>query len=561
MHSQKGFVWKFILIGVVFILGLYVFLPNWAPWSWLPKQKLNYGLDIQGGLHLVMGIDRNEVLRTMLEKEGALLRSGLQDEGISIKDWKTELTPTPQIMVSFDDSQAKDKAKELVSRSFSGMFLVTKEEDKSLGLQFVDFYIQDYFGKILSQAIETVRNRIDEFGVAEPVIAPQGEDRILVQLPGVQDTEAAKGLISSAAKLDFMLVEDKPLEELQAWVKQAEEAGIKLGELKYTEYVRRLNEFLKDKLPPNTQVLFEKMENVATLEQGRIPYLLRTDTGLDGSALDDARVSFNQFGRPEVALRFNALGANAFRELTGKNVGRRLAIVLDKVVKTAPNIQTEIGNGQAVITLGGAKDRNQMMEEAKMIATTLRAGALPVALEQLEERRIGPTLGMDSLKKAEFAAMIGALGVIAIMIIRYKVLGLVSVVALLLNVMLILAALTSFKATLTLPGIAGIALTVGVAVDANVLIFERIREELARGASWKMALAEGYQKALSAILDANVVVGATSVILLFFGSGPIRGFAVTLLTGIVTTLFAQVFSTAVFLQWLLDTKKVSRLSV
>jgi preprotein translocase subunit SecD len=322
-----------------------------------------------------------------------------------------------------------------------------------------------------------------------------------------------------------------------------------------------LNQDLKSKLPEKTMVLFEKSENAQTMEAGKIPFLLSTDTGLGGEALSDAFVSFNQYQAPEVALRFSPAGATRFKDLTGSHIGKRMAIVLDKVVKTAPVIQTQIGDGQAVITLGRGPNPEKSMDEAKMISTALRAGALPATLSQLEERRVGPTLGADSIHKAQMASWIGAILIITFMLLRYRSMGVVSDVVLGINVLSVLALLTSFGATLTLPGIAGIALTVGFAVDANVLINERMREELHKGASFAMAVREGYSRAMSAILDANITTAATAFVLLYFGTGPVKGFAVTLLIGIVTTLFANVFVSKVIVDTLVHRFGVKKLSV
>jgi preprotein translocase subunit SecD len=308
-------------------------------------------------------------------------------------------------------------------------------------------------------------------------------------------------------------------------------------------------------------LLFEKSENATTMEAGRIPYLVGTDTGLGGDSLDDAFVSFNEYGAPEVSIRFNAAGSQKFKDLTAANIGKRMAVVLDKVVKTAPVIQTQIGDGRAVITLGGARDREKSMDEAKMISTSLRAGALPATLEQLEERRVGPSLGADAIKKAQFASYLGAFLIVLFMLLRYKTMGLVSNLSLGVNILSVFALLTSFGATLTLPGIAGIALTVGFAVDANVLINERMREELRNGSSFVMAVKEGYARAMSAILDANITTAATAFVLLYFGTGPVRGFAVTLLIGIATTLFANVFVSKVMIDTLIHKFGVKKLSV
>jgi len=561
--TKSGYKKKLVLVVFASVLAFVYFVPNVGGPSWWPiKQKLNYGLDIQGGLHLVMGIDMEGAIKDAAVREKRAIESTMRSENIPFKGVTLGSSDVSEFVFEANSPEEVTKLASFLSDNYATQLLQMQSEGTKLIYRFIDAYVLDFKSKVVSQAIETIRNRIDEFGVAEPSIVAQGEDRILIQLPGMGDAESAKALISTAAKLDFMLVEEKSLEELSALIKDAEVAGnYSLDSMKYSEYVKKLNEDLQGKIPPNTQILFEKADNAVSMESGRTPFLLKSDTGLDGSSLDDARVAFNQFGSPEVSLRFNASGAAKFKDLTGQNIGRRMAVVLDKVVKTAPNIQTEIGNGQAVITLGSASDRNTMMEEAKMIATSLRAGALPATLEQLEERRIGPSLGAESLKRAQAAAIIGGIGVLAIMMIRYRQLGIISSIALVLNLGLVLTLLSLFKATLTLPGVAGIALTAGVAVDANVLIFERIREELSKGVSFGLAVKEGYARALSAILDSNIAVAATSLVLLYFGTGPVRGFAVTLLIGILTTLFAQVFVTRAIIEWLVEGKRVPRLSV
>jgi preprotein translocase subunit SecD len=554
-------------IGVVLglVISLVWVVPNMVDVSktwWPTKKKINYGLDIQGGLHLVMGVDVEGVVSEGTMRLGSVLQAELAKEGMPAAQVKTPKASQGELEIAFDTPETKEKVSGYMNSRYDTVLQKMSEEGTVMVYRYYDAYLMDYKNRVIQQAIETIRNRIDEFGVAEPSISQQGTDRILVQLPGMADAEKAKALINTAAKLDFMLVEDKSPDELQTMITEAEKAGgYSLGQLKYSDYVSRLNKDLAGKLPEKTLILFEKAENAQNLETGRIPMLVRNDTGLDGGALDDAYVSFNEYGAPEVALRFNAMGSNLFKNLTGKNVGRRMAVVLDKVIKTAPNIQTEIGNGSAVITLGGGRDREKSLEEAKMIATSLRAGALPASLQQLEERRVGPTLGADAINAAKRASYIGAILVILFMFFRYKAMGIVSNISLALNILGVFALLSWIGGTLTLPGIAGIALTVGFAVDANVLINERIREEMNKGSSFLAAVKEGYSRAMSAILDANITTAATAVVLLYFGSGPIRGFAVTLLIGIATTMFANVFASKVIVDTLIHKFGVKKLSV
>lgn len=552
--------------GAIFgvLLATAWILPNFVDTSkiWWPSQrKLNYGLDIQGGLHLVMGADVPGVLTEHTNRLATSLQTEFANDKIEFTSVKVTDPLIGEIRIEAPpESLAKINTE--LERRYAITLQKISEGGGGVTYRFFESYLREYQEKVIHQAIETIRNRIDEFGVAEPSISQQGVDRILVQLPGMAEAERAKTLIKTAAKLDFMLVEEKDPSILQAWITEVETAGTySFEKMQYSDYIKRLNEDLKAKLPEKTMILFEKAPNAQSLEAGRIPYLLRTDTNLGGDALSDAFVQPNEFGVPEVGLRFNPTGTIAFRTLTGANVGRRLAVVLDRVVKTAPNLQTQISNGEARITLGSARGGDQLRAEATMIATALRAGSLPAALEQLEERRVGPTLGADSIQAAQLASWIGALAIIIFMGLRYRTMGLIADLAMGLNVLCSIALLTSLGATLTLPGIAGIALTVGFAVDSNVLIFERMREELRKGSSIATAVKEGYNRALSAILDSNLTVSSTAVILLFFGTGPVRGFAVTLLIGIVTTLFANVFVTKVIVDNLIHRFGVKKISI
>lgn len=532
-----------IWIAAVGVLTVFVCLaPNFINTEkiwWPTERKLNYGLDIQGGLHLVMGVDVAGVVKEQGARQVTGLKAEFQREQIPVADVVLTKPEQGEMEIRGGDSA---RVKEYMSNRYSTMLQLLKDTPDSLTYRYYDAYLIDFKQKVIHQGIETIRNRIDEFGVAEPSISQQGSDRIQVQLPGMADAERAKQLVNTAAKLDFMLVSNQMPPNIMELINQAETAGnYNLKDMKYSAYVDRLNKDLEGKLPPKTVVFFERSPNADDLESGRIPYLLQTDTNLGGADLTDAFVSFDQYGVPEVSLRFNAAGANAFRDLTTASVGRQMAIVLDKVVKTAPNIQTPIGNGEARITLGSSRNRDQSLAEAQMIATSLRAGALPAALEQLEERRVGPSLGADAIRKAQIGSLFGAIAILVFMIFRYRAMGVISDLVLILNVLMVLAILTSLGATLTLPGIAGIALSIAFAMDANVLINERIRDELRKGASFVYGVKEGYDRAMSAIIDSNLTSAATALVLLYYGTGPVRGFAVTLLAGIVTTLFSNVF--------------------
>lgn len=564
---MDGLRWRSILAALGVAAALVWVVPsvvNMSEKSWWPtKQKLNYGLDIQGGLHLVMGADVDGVVKESTTRLALSIKAEMQKEQVPFVDVKSEKPELGELQISVAQAADTAKVEKFLSDKYSTVLQVMGKTDTVVSARYFDAYLTDYKNRVIQQAIETIRNRIDEFGVAEPSISQQGANRILIQLPGLADAEKAKQLINTTAKLDFMIVSvDKNPSELQAMIAEVEKAGnYNIDTMKYSEYVARINEDLKGKLPEKTVVYFEKSANAATMSAGAIPYLLKTDTDLGGGALDDAFVGYDQYGAPQVSLQFNSAGAAKFADLTGANVNRQMAIVLDKVVKSAPSIRDRISGGQAVVTLGGGRDRNQMMDEAKMISTALRAGALPASLEQLEERRVGPTLGADAIGKAKLGSYVGAVIIVLFMLFYYKSMGAIASVALGVNVLAIFALLASFGATLTLPGIAGIALTVGFAVDANVLINERIREELRAGNGIKAAVREGYNRAMSAIIDSNLTTAATAVVLLYFGTGPVRGFAVTLLIGIVTSMFANVFVSKVIVDTLVYKFNLKKLSV
>ncbi|MCM2352795.1 MAG: protein translocase subunit SecD [Pseudobdellovibrio sp.] len=548
------------------VLAALFIAPNFIDTSkmtWWPAKKINYGLDIQGGIHLVMGVDVDSVLVTTVNRQTTVLAADFAKENIPVKGFNTANAKVGALDVLVDSADNAKRVEALINKNYTGALQVVSTTAEKVEVRYYDAYLLDQKQNTIRQAIETIRNRIDEFGVAEPSITQQGNDRILIQLPGLADAEKAKQLINTTAKLDFMLVSyAKSPDEVRKMIDDAEKAGgYSMATLKYTDYIKRLNEDLKSQLPANTVVYFEKGQNAKTMEAGSTPFLLETNTDLGGESLDNAGVSFDQYGSPEVTLRFNPSGAGKFADLTEKNINRQMAVVLDKVVKTAPNINSKIPNGQAVITLGRSGDQQQMMDEAKLISTALRAGALPATLEQLEERRVGPSLGADALNKARLGAIVGSLLIMIFMVVYYKGMGLITTVTLILNIIAVFAILGSLGATLTLPGIAGMALTVGFAVDANVLINERIREELAKGAGIKAAIQDGYAHAMSAIIDSNVTTSATALVLLYFGTGPVRGFAVTLLAGIATTIFANVFVSKVIADNLVHRFNIKKISV
>lgn len=564
---NKGVTGRLTLIAFVLGLAILFFIPNLTQISWWPtKDKIRYGLDIQGGLYLVMGVDVPAVLKETAGRMADTIGSLGREKGIAIDSIARDDKQGDglQVVARYSGGDSEARLKELITQHYGANVIVLASSSTTMTFRYSDLYINDLKKRTIDQSIETIRNRIDEFGVSEPSIAAQGENRILIQLPGIQDAARAKELINRTARLEFRIVDEQMQpSQLAGIITDAEKAGgYDIKSIKYSEYIKKINADIKSKLPSGTMVLFGKNENALDLNSGKIPYLLKDEVPLAGDSLKDAGVAMNQEDNsPYVSLSFNADGAAKFAQVTGENIRKRMAVILDNVVYTAPSINGKISGGNAMITLGSSRDYQSLLQDARGIAMALRAGALPASLEQLEERTVGPTLGIDSINKGIKASYIGAILIILFMLIYYKGAGLLADIALAINVFLILAVLTGLNATLTLPGIAGIALTVGMAVDANVIIFERIREELRRGASNRAAIELGYDKAFWAIFDANVCSAITSLILMHYGTGAVRGFAVTLLVGIFTSMFTAIFVTRTLIDLLIDKVGLKKISV
>lgn len=513
------------------------------------KHKVNLGLDLQGGLYMVMGVDFNKVYKDVLDRQMASLQDRLKEKNLTPKTLQhvTSGFSADDSRISFEFDPARhDEIHKLIKDEYWTLRF-TQDQPGKFELGLAHTYRAEVRERTIAQSIEVIRNRIDEFGVSEPSITSQGTDRLVVELPGVKEIDRAKELIGRTAKLEFKMVDDKTLDpsELAALIAKIEkDQGISFqggADQKFSDYVHRINEAAKGKVPAGTEIAFERQRGVDGEEVSRIPYLLKSRAEVTGQELQDAQVQFDPETQvPNVGFTLNPRGATLFDQLTAANIGQRMAIVLDGIVHSAPVIQSRIGGGRGQITLGRGNSE-EIMKEARDLAIVLRAGALPAQLEFMEQRVIGPSLGADSIQKGIFAALVGALGVIVFMVFYYRLSGLIAALLLGLNILFLVAILVGIEATLTLPGIAGIALTVGMAVDSLVLIYERIREELAAGKSVHAAIDAGFQKAFSAIVDANVTTAAAAIVLLMYGTGPLRGFAVTMLIGIATTLFMAVF--------------------
>ncbi len=511
------------------------------------KQKINLGLDLQGGLYMVLGVDFNKVYREVIDRQTTSLQERLKEKLITVKGVRTQKdglpADDPHVVVEFDQAK-RDEIYNLVKKEFWNLRLAVENPGK-LEMGLATEYRNEIRDKTINQSIEVIRNRIDEFGVSEPIITSQGTDRVVVELPGVKEIDRAKDLIGQTAKLEFKIVDDKSMtpQQVAGLIAEAEKKNnitFKEGQ-KFSDYVKSINEAVKGKIPAEDEIAFERTKAAKGQEGAHIPFLLHSKAGVTGDDLQDAQVGFDQETQvPEVNFSMNPRGGVLMGKLTEANKGNRMAIVLDNLVQSAPVIQSQITN-RGRITMGGSRASEDIMKEAKDLAIVLRAGALPAQLDFLEQRVVGPSLGQDSIKKGAYASLVGCLVVFLFVSFYYRVSGLIAVFSLMLNVLFVLATLVGMDATLTLPGIAGIALTVGIAVDSNVVIYERIREELRHGKRAHGAVEAGFQKAFRTILDANVTNAAAGLVLLMYGTGPIKGFAVTLLIGIVTTLFTAVF--------------------
>jgi protein-export membrane protein SecD len=524
--------WKMVFVLAVVLLGIAYALPNALPKNtlsglpdWMPTKQVHLGLDLQGGSHLLLEVDTDELRADWLEAIRDDVRITLRDQRIGYRNLRIT---DEHVAVTIRESARVDEAFEAVSdlaQPIDGNLLTgagggTDIEVQRDGDQLYVDLTEEAFAQRLRSAvgstIETIRRRIDALGTTEPNIQRQGVERVLVQVPGLQDPERLKDLLGQTAKLTFQLVDQ----------------SMSPGEAE------------ANRPPPGSAVY--PGDDSAT----QANYLLKKRAIISGEDLVDAQPSFDQrTNEPIVTFRFNASGARRFGDVTSENVGRPFAIVLDGKVISAPVIQEPILGGTGQIS------GDFSVEEANNLAILLRSGALPASLTILEERTVGPSLGADSIEAGQIAGIVGLVGVVIFMLAAYGLFGIFANIALLANIGVILGVLSALQATLTLPGIAGIVLTVGMAVDANVLIFERIREELRAGKTPIAAIDIGFSRAISTILDANITTFIAALILFWLGSGPVRGFAVTLSIGIFTSVFmALMFTRMMIVLWLQQTR-------
>ncbi|MCE5211414.1 MAG: protein translocase subunit SecD [Deltaproteobacteria bacterium] len=519
---------------IVCLAALYFLIPTFIPnipssWNkYLSKEKIHLGLDLQGGMHLVLEIDTDKALEAMMERTANDLKESLMDSKVRFRN--LEKAKGTAISMELTDPDGKTALENVLRDKYPDLEIDSaspREGGQLVTLKINDKRAAELKKLTVEHSLETIRNRVDQFGVAEPEIIPEGDNRILVQLPGIKDPERAKNLIGKTALLEFKIVDDE----------------------------NSLDEALRGNIPEGDIIAYGLHADRSSGERSSTPYLLKNKALLTGASLETAKVQISdRFGNPTISLTFNSQGADDFERITGENVRKRLAIVLDGVVHSAPVIQEKISGGNAQIS------GNFTLDEARDLAIVLRAGALPAPVNVLEERTVGPSLGSDSIQQGILATIIGSLLVFLFMIVYYRLSGVVADIALAIQILVILAILAAFRATLTLPGIAGMLLTVGVAVDANILIFERIREELRAGKTARLSLDTGYDKALITIIDTHITGIISAIVLIFFGTGPIKGFAVTMIIGLLASLFTAIFITKVifdYVTWNFNIKKLS----
>ncbi len=530
---KKNLKYRLIIILAIVAASLYLFIP--------PSKKINLGLDLRGGMHLVLQVQVHEAMLTEADQVRDRIDSLLREKQIAFSETKTvddPKSPEIEILGVPQDAQAPVEAQ---LREYSNSWTYqTRYGDNQVDyvLQMVPAAYKALAQQTVSQARETIRNRVDQFGVAEPSITVYGSgdipDQIIVELPGVDDPSRIIDLVRRTAKLELKLVNPEKSTPFSSPESAAQAFG--------------------GKLPDGYEVLAYRDVNETG---GQLQYLVvRKIPSVTGRQLKNARRSQDSFtGRAEVSFFLNTEGVDLFTRATEQNVGNRLAIVLDNEVRSAPVIESRIDSDSARITGSFSP------EQAEDLALVLRSGALPARISILENRIVGPSLGMDSIRSGIIASMIGMALVILGMVVIYKLSGINAIVCLVINILILLGVLAYFRATLTLPGIAGIILTIGMAVDANILIFERIKEELRLGKTVRSAIEAGFTRVFTTIIDTNLTTLIASAFLFQFGTGPVRGFAVTLAVGLIANIFAAVFVSRAIYDWILQNREVTQLSI
>jgi preprotein translocase subunit SecD len=522
---KKSIQWRVALIALSVVIALFLFLPSTQLSAYLPEvwhksvPKISLGLDLRGGSHLVMEVETDKAVEASVDNIAADLQTTAAQQQVAVTFGRTG----QDITAKFAEPLA-EKVEKLVKDSYAIIEIKNRGKGE-LVYSMKPPEVKRLKEWAVTQALERTRRRIDKYGVAEPAIYKQEHDQIALQLPGVKNPQEAITFIKTAGRLEFKML------NTQADLQQA----------------------LAGKVPADSEVLYG--EDVD--ESGKVvkrPYLLYKQTLLTGDRLTESKVGIDQYNKPAVSIAFDSEGAKVFDRITGENVGKQLAIVLDGVVHSAPRIQDRISGGNAQIT------GNFTHDEAAKLAIVLRE-SLPAPMRIVQNVTVGPSLGQDSIDMGVRAAVIGAFIVIIFMVVYYRMSGLIADYAIVLNLVLLLGAMALLNATLTLPGIAGIILTIGMGVDSNVLMFERIREEIRAGKQPRPAVDAGYDKAFLTILDSHVTTLITAAALFLFGTGPIKGFAVTLSLGIIINLYSALVGTKVIFDIINAKWKLEKLSI
>ncbi|OGW01255.1 MAG: protein-export membrane protein SecD [Nitrospinae bacterium RIFCSPLOWO2_01_FULL_39_10] len=514
---RKEFYWKIVLILVVVVVSVWFAHPI--------KEKINLGLDLQGGMHLVLDVEAEKAVESTLDRYVMNLRDAFKKDKIESASVERD---KDNILINLSDT-SKEKDVEKAVSEITDMEKISSSSGSNRMVYQINGKMRKYIEeRAVDQGLETIRNRIDQFGVAEPSIQRQGDRRIIIQLPGIKDTDRAIQLIGKTAQLEFKLVDDD----------------------------RSLEDALKGNIADGDEMLYQRVTNPDSGEVSKKPFLIKKEVMMTGESIVNAEVRIDsQYNEPYVSIEFDKGGSNLFGKITKDNVKKRLAIVLDNNVYSAPVIQEEISGGRAQIT------GSFTTEEAHDLAIVLRAGALPAPVKILENRTVGPSLGKDSIEMGLKSTIMSGVLILIFMIFYYRLSGLIANIALFLNLIILAGAMAYFKATLTLPGIAGIILTIGMAVDANILIYERIREELRHGKTIRAAIDSGFKRVFITIFDANITTLIAALVLFQFGTGPIKGFAVTLSIGIVASMFTAVFVSRFIFDLMASKMRMEKLSI
>ncbi|MBM9614281.1 protein translocase subunit SecD [Desulfobulbus rhabdoformis] len=525
-------------------------LPSW--WKkYMAPAGLKLGLDLQGGMHIVLQVDLEKAAENSLDLAASDFKAALADKNINAV--RMDSADAKSVLFTLPNTGAVTAVEDILADKFPNLDAQVQAEEGSfprVTLKLKQDEIDFIRKNAVNQSLEIIRNRIDQFGVSEPVVVRQGDNQIVVQLPGVKDPKRAMSLIGQTAQLEFKLVADTSSINLGQLIAEAKDAG----QWQDGESRKQLNLALQNRLPQGTEIYFERVINEQTKRETKVPILLESPILMTGEMVKNAQVRIGgTFNEPYVSLDLTSRGGQAFATITEKNVHRRLAIVLDNIVRSAPVIREKILGGSAQIS------GNFTHNEATDLAIVLRVGALPAPVDIIQNLTVGASLGQDSINKGMFSGLLGACLVIVFMMFYYRLSGVIANVGLTLNILLLFVGLAMLGSTLTLPGIAGIILSIGMAVDANVLIYERMRDELTLGKSARAGVDGGFTKAFWSVVDAQVTTLITALVLFLFGTGPIKGFAITLTLGIIFNLFAVFFVCRLIYDSLFSLKKIKKL--